>query len=303
MNKLFIIIALTLGTLAQAKLLDKVVGVINDKVITQSELSRVKSTIKSRQEISPIIYNKKGKYSNEELLEVIFRNFIVKDKLAEIGYNVTDESVESQISMTEKRNNLKRSDLLNFLRSKKFSFEEYFQVMKNTMEFNLFNSKIISPLVSISDQEIKNEYYKSTKNLKSNSFKYNLDSYTFPISKMSMTKTELREKIAKFIKTGIKDNDLKDIDIIELGELNSDDLDPNLKKSIISLNENELSKAVKKKNLYHFFYMKKKDIAESNNFLKAKRIIEGKLYMQRSLSVVNSWFDKEKGNYFIQNNL
>ncbi len=302
MKKFITIATLILTFNLQAKLLDKVVGVINDRVITQSELSRIQSTISSRKEISPIVFNKK-KYSKEDILEVKIQNYIIKDKLSEIGYNITDESVESQISMTERRNGLTRNDLLRFLKAKSFNFEEYFQLIKNTMEYNLFNSKIISPLVSISDQELKNEYYKTSKKVNAGSFKYNLDLYTVPIASVKVTKTELKVLVEKFIKTGIKENSIKNLELVELGQVKNDDLDSSVSSQLASLAENDLSSVIKKGRAYTMFYIKKKDMTESNEFLKAKGFLQNKLYMSKSKSVIESWFDKERSNYFIQKNI
>ena len=61
-----------------AKLIDKIAGVINEKVYSLSELQRVKSTVEARREISPLIYNK-SKYSEQEVLDLLQRQFIIKD--------------------------------------------------------------------------------------------------------------------------------------------------------------------------------------------------------------------------------
>jgi hypothetical protein len=74
-------ILLALAINANAKLLDKIAGVINDKVYSLSELKRIQSTVSARKEIAPFIYTK-DKYSVNDILKLQHRIFIVKDKLS-----------------------------------------------------------------------------------------------------------------------------------------------------------------------------------------------------------------------------
>jgi len=62
------------------KLLDKLVAVINTKVISLSEINRVEQTLSARREVSPMIYNK-DKYSQKELIDILIRAYIIRDKI------------------------------------------------------------------------------------------------------------------------------------------------------------------------------------------------------------------------------
>jgi peptidyl-prolyl cis-trans isomerase SurA len=118
---------------AQEKLLDKIVAVINNRVISLSEVLRAEQTIDARKEVSPMIYTE-AKYDRKKLLDIMIRSVIVRDKINAQGYVINDEAVESRIKMTEEKLGLRRSDLLNFLKMKGLTFEEYFQIIRETME-------------------------------------------------------------------------------------------------------------------------------------------------------------------------
>ena len=92
-------ILLILSLNSSAKLLDKIAGVINDKVFSLSELKRIQSTVSARKEIAPFIYTK-NKYTINDILKLQHRVFIVKDKLSEQGFVVSDDSVEARIKDT-----------------------------------------------------------------------------------------------------------------------------------------------------------------------------------------------------------
>ena len=129
------------------KLLDKIVAVINSRVVSLSEIQRMNETLEARKEISPIIYNEK-QYNEKKLLEIVIKSHIIRDKINALGYVINDEAVESRIKMTEERLGLKRSDLLQFLKGKGLTYEEYFEIIRETMEFNIFAQRIISPELS-----------------------------------------------------------------------------------------------------------------------------------------------------------
>ena len=133
----------------------------------------MEDTLPARQEVSPMVYSE-NKYDQKQLLDIIIRSFIIRDKINGQGYVINDDAVESRIKMTEERLGLKRADLLNFLKTKNLTYEEYFEIIRETMEYNVFASKIIAPLISVTEQEIKNEYYKRNSSNNALSFKYTL---------------------------------------------------------------------------------------------------------------------------------
>ena len=77
----------------------------------------MEDTLPARQEVSPMVYNE-NKYDQKQLLDIIIRSFIIRDKINGQGYVINDDAVESRIKMTEERLGLKRADLLNFLKTK-----------------------------------------------------------------------------------------------------------------------------------------------------------------------------------------
>lgn len=294
---------MTLSLTSQAKLLDKVAGVVNDKTFTLSELKRVQQTISARKEIAPFIFIKK-KYSLKDILNIEQHIYIIKDKLSEMGFVVSDDSVESRILETEKRLGLRRADLLVFLESKDISFNEYFELIRNATEFNIFNRRIISPLVNITEQEVKNEYYKMNSSNKALSFKYNIIDFYLPESRVAKNdKNHLPYILEEYQKTGNIPAIYKSIETTHLGDVSDDDLPKDLSALLKKTNEGSFSKVYTKNNLVHIFYLKTKDLTASQDFLKMKDRIYNKIYMKRSKIITKIWFNKETLNYYILENI
>ncbi len=287
-----------------AKLLDKVVGVINENVYTLSEIKRIKETVNIRKEISPFIYAK-NKYAELEILNLIQRSFIIKDKLSELGFVIGDDAVESRINETEKSLGLNRTELLQFLKSKNISFNEYFELIREAMEYSVFQRRIIAPLITITDQELKNYYFKNNSNNKVLRFKYKVVDFSLPANAVATSTDEqnLPQVLLKYQKTGIIPEVYKEIDTIDLGNISDEDLPKELSALLKTTDEKQFSKIYKKDGLIHSFYVIEKDLVESSEFIRQKNMIYNQIFMNRSESVSNNWFNREILNYYVVNNL
>ncbi|MAZ49345.1 MAG: hypothetical protein CME65_12350 [Halobacteriovoraceae bacterium] len=298
-----IALMLLLSGVANAKLLDKVSGVINDKVYTLSEIERVQNTVNIRREIAPFIYNKPN-YNKKEVLNLLQNLFIIRDKLSELGYVISDDAVESRINETEKGLGLNRKELLKFLDSKGISFNEYFEILREAMEYNVFNGRVIAPLVTITDQELKNLYYKKTKNKKALSFRYKVLDFTLPKEKvLNSDYDRLPSILEKYRTTGNIPQIYRDISTNDLGSVAGEDLPKELSEILRETDEKSFSKTYVKGDIVHIFYVSKKDLADSQEFLQAKRVLYNQIFAKRSKNITANWFSRERLSYYILNNI
>ena len=289
------------GAYAQEKLLDKLVAVINTRIVSLSEIKRMEDTLPARQEVSPMVYNE-VKYTHKELLNIIIRSFIIREKINGQGYVINDDAVESRIKMTEERLGLKRADLLNFLKSKNLTYEEYFEIIRETMEYNVFASKIIAPLISVTEQEIKNEYYKRNTSNNALSFKYNLvDFYVKESTLVEKNELKFLAVLKDYQLTGKLPEEYRELETNNLENLNEDALSKELGSILKTTSEGTFSKASTINGYMHVFYVQKKDLVESQNFVKFKEQIQNDIFMSKGKSVTNNWFDREYSNYYINN--
>lgn len=288
---------------AQPKLLDKVAGVINDKVTTLSEIERIQNTLAARQEISPTIYSKES-YNHQEVLRLVHNRYIIKDNLAELGFVVSDDSVESRIKETENRLGLKREDLLNFLESKNITFNEYFELIREAMEFNIFNSRVIAPLVNITEQEIKNYYYNLQSSNQALSFTFRVLDFYLPSDKiLPAEKAQMPAVLEEYQKTGNLPEAYKEVETSDLGKVRGDDLPKALSELLGNTNEGSFSAPYQRDGITHVFYVKKKDLTESQDFARKKDQIYAELFAKRSSSIIENWFSREYENYYILKNI
>ncbi len=307
MNKKFFALILCLNfasiseVFAQEKLLDKLVAVINTRVISLSEISRIELTLPARKEISPIVYNE-DKYSQKQLLDILLRSYIIRDKINAQGYVINDDAVESRVKMTEERLGLKRADLLNFLKTKSITYEEYFEIIRETMEYNVFASKIIAPLISVTEQEIKNEYYRRNTTNKALSFKYNLVDFYIKESDLADKNVDRYLAVLKdYQLTGKLPEEYRNLESNNLDNLSEDAISKELASILKNTAEGSFSIASSISGFLHIFYVQKKDLVESQDFIKFKEQIQNDIFMVKGKAVTTNWFDREYSNYYIKN--
>ncbi len=281
-------------------LLDKIVAVVNTRVISLSEIQRIEATLEARREVSPLIYSAKT-YNQKALIDTVIRSFIIRDKINAQGYVINDDAVESRIKMTEERIGLRRADLLEFLKTKGLTYEEYFEVIRETMEYNIFAQRIIAPLISVTEQEIKNEYYRRNTTNNALSFKYNLVDFYISEEKLIDKNEERFLAVLKdYQLTGKLPEEYRSLETNQLDNLNEDGLAKELAKILKTTAEGSFSKSISLNKYLHVFYVQKKDLVESQDFLKHKDQIQNEIFMSKGKSVSDNWFDREYSNYYIK---
>lgn len=283
-----------------ARQLDKVALVINDSAFTLSQLKRIQDSVAVRRNVSPLIYDK-AQFELTEIAEKVINRQIVRAKLSEIGYSIGDEYVEDQIKGNEKKLGVNRQALMQFLNQQGFNFDEYFETIREAIEYSIFIQRVISPIVAITDQEVKNTYYKKYSGTARMNFKYSLTDYS--IEKDNGHGTKFFNAISEYKRTNIIGEDYKDFNSNNLDEITEEDISPELNNALKNVGEGEFTKAFMLNGRLHVFYVQKKDLVESSQYLKEKEKIRNELFEKSVVSEARSWLQRERTKHFIKNNL
>lgn len=285
---------------AHAVLLDKIVAVVDSQPILLSQIKRVSSNLEARRNISPQIFPRKD-LSFKDLVDIKINEYLLRDKLTEMGYVISDDQVESQVKATEDRLGLNRQALLNFLKNNNFSFDEYFELIRSSIEYNLFLSRIVQPLISITEQDVKNAYYKKYSSNQRMSFKYELVDFSMDRSefKKGMLR-QFRSVLTSFQQTGILPQEFSNVTTNVLGEIREGGLTKELKDLLKATEEGKFSQPILLGGQYHVFYIKSKDLVESDDFLNRKNQIRAEIFQSSMETVSKSWFRQEADKHYIK---
>jgi peptidyl-prolyl cis-trans isomerase SurA len=285
---------------AQAKLLDKIAAIIDDNIITLSQITRINKNMAIKKNVAPMIFDKSS-YSDDEILKITINKFLIRSKLSELGYTITDDQVESQIKTNEKRLNVDRKSLMNFLKQQGSSFDEYFETLREAIEYSYFINRVITPSISISDQDVKNTYFK--KNIKDSrlNFKYSLIDYSIGKDVVSkLDKGQLEGVVKQYRSSGILPEAFSTLVSTNLDEMTEDGVAGELKSLLKSTDEGALSSVIQLNGSYHVFFIAKKDLVESENYTAQKEHIRDELFEVAAKNEIALWFERESNKHYIK---
>ncbi len=299
--KIFLILVLlSAGVKSYAELLDKVAFVVDDTVFTQSTLERIKSTLAARKMVSPMLYPSLS-MDSKSISSVLINSILIRDRLTEMGYSIGDDQVESEIKSTEKNSKLNRDALLLFLKQNNITFDEYFELTREAIEYGIFVSRVIGPLVSVTDQEVKNSYYKDNISNKMLSFKYDLVDFSLHKKNFKGTMVEdFPSVMRQFQATGNLSANFSQINTNALGNVTEDGLTEKLQILLKNTNEGSFSNTALIGDEYHVFFVKEKNLVESSEFLNNKDKIREILFQKATENMASLWYQRESNRHYIK---
>lgn len=283
-----------------AKQLDKVALVVNDTSFTLSQIKRIQETIAVRKNVSPLVYDK-TQFELIEIADKLINRQVIRGKLSEVGYSIGDDYVEEQIKGNEKKLGVNRPALMQFLTQQGFTFDEYFETIREAIEYSIFIQRVVSPIIAITDQEVKNTYFKKYSGSARMNFKYSLTDYS--IEKELSHANKFASAISEFKKTNIISEDSSAFSSNNLDEITEEDISSELNLALKNVGEGEFTKPFMLNGKLHVFYVQKKDLVESAQYLKEKEKIRNELFEKAVVVEAKSWLLRERTKHFIKNNL
>lgn len=299
-SRFFFLTILLSSFSVEAKLLDKIAAIVDDNIITLSQIVRVNNNLAIKKSVAPMIYDKNS-YSNEELLAINIHKFLVRSKLSDIGYTITDDQVEAQIKTNQERLGVDRKSLMGFLKQQGTSFDEYFETLREAIEYSYFVNRVISPMISISEQDIKNSYYKNNIKDSRMNFKYVLIDYAIPKDVISKPGKGQMEEIVRQYRINSNLPELySTMTVSNLDDITEEGIAPELKNLLKETDEGSLTSPIVLNNQYHVFYLAKKDLVETEAFASQKDKIKDQLFEKQVKSEIAVWFERERNKHYIK---
>lgn len=285
---------------SEAKLLDKIAAIVDDNIITLSQVQRITKGLPIKKNVAPMIYDKSS-YSNEEITNILVNKFLIRAKLTELGYSITDDQVESQIKANEKRLNVDRKALMAFLKQQGSTFDEYFETLREAIEYSYFINRVISPTIAVSEQDVKNTYFKKNAKDARMNFKYSLIDYS--IAKdihPKLAKGQLEDVVKQYRINNVLPEAFSTLSVSNLDDITEEGLAPELKSLLKQTDEGTATSSLFLNGQYHVFFMAKKDLVETEEFTKQKDKIREDLFETAVKAESQIWFERERNKHYIK---
>ena len=282
------------------KLLDRIVATFNDEIITLSEVRRIQSNLKARSSIAKNIYPKQ-RYTVPKIINKEISIKTIRAHLKELGYIVNDDQVETMINRIQKEFRIARKELLRELSSENISFQEYFELLRASREYNILLNIVIEPLVTITEQQIKNRFFYNNLKNKTLSINYSLISYRIPANRIR--KNDLNnfvKALPTYMSRGIIPQKYSTVEKINIGNIKEEDLSKSVKKVLKRTNEGDFSLPLRSGNFYTVYYVNKKNLVESSFYNKKKTQIRQALFQEETQKILTVWLAREKDKHYIK---
>ncbi|MBP9673942.1 MAG: hypothetical protein KBD63_02520 [Bacteriovoracaceae bacterium] len=285
---------------ASAESLDKVVAVIDKKILTLSMVKRIQDTYAFRKMISPLIYKEQTPTASG-IINLFVESEVMRSKLETLNYNITDEQNKQDIEERIKKMGTNQDGLNSFLAENNFSYPEYEQLNLMNSIYNILNVKVFSHLIAISEEQVKSSFLKKYGDQATISFNYNLIDFSLDKKINDTEKNEVIAILKDYQKGSPIPEAYKNLEVSDLGFLPEDDLPDHIAEIIKTVAVESFSQPIFYGDKTHYFFVKKKEvIAESKFYLEKKDQIRSALYEESFNKISQEWLNQEKQNHYIK---
>lgn len=289
-------------TQAQTRIVEDIVAIFQDHVITKSQVDRIRNNYEKRSSVSIILYPP-GKNSVPEITKQILRTLMIREELKEMNYTTGDKEVDAEVNKIKARMQLDEFTLDEFLKNQGLSLREYREIIQDTLDFQSFQQLHIRPSLSEpTDQQVKNRFFQANQKNMALSFKYKLVQYSLPQSvgsNLGILK-EIPNQLKEYLVTKIIPSHLQGMTQEEWGESKEDSFTSQIANALKGTDEGSFTSVIKVSGEYVSFYVEKKDVVESDVFAQAKDEIKGLIYQEELMKAMDQWEERKKSKHYVR---
>lgn len=306
---------LSLTTSANAKIVDKVVAIVNDQIITLSDTEKFRKKIQG------------GGLVDDALLRLRESSVLLKDKTALLnqliderlldsevkkkGLEVTIERVEQEIRNIAKNNNITRNQLKDALQAKGVTMSQYQDFIKTSLERQSLIEKEVSSKIRISDEDVSSYYLSKKGPSSSQVFEYTLahilfnpnnggDSAAVNRAKAVIEKVKAGQSFEKLAEQFSEDKNFSKGGL--LGSFKAGEMLKELDSAVRNVSVGEITEPVKTKMGIHVVKVLKRTLVSDPKLEEEKEEIRRVLYGEAFKRQFKSWLNQRRDESFIRIN-
>jgi len=292
-----------------AQMNEKIVAVVGDEVIIQSELDEsLRPVLKQYKALfEGEELEKKYQKAREEILDQMVKDELILQEAGKLDITVEEEAVEERLNeMIDKFPSEQK--FLEALKNEGLSIESLRDKYREQLIIRKLTNIEVRAKVALGPQELL-DYYNLHKTEFSDSEQVKLKTILIRVREgdnEESIKTRVNEirsmllegmdfgRLALISSEGPESQSRGDMGFVGMGELLEQ-----VDKVIFNLKPGEISEAVRTDIGYHIFKVEVKKEARVKEFKEVKQYIEDKLFQQKAVTRFNEWMSKIKENVYI----
>ncbi len=286
-----------------AEVVDRIVAIVDNNIITLSELSK---------ETAPYLQNMKSsgydeakkeeaiKQINNKILAAMVDRTLTQQEARKYQINVSDEEVDNALENVKKAGSLSWEEFENALNQEGLTLKEYREnIQKQILQSRLINNAVKSKVI-ITESDIKN-YYEANAQKYSGKKKYHLRNILMDKEdgiKKVLTQLDLKNNFSALAKQYSLSSNASDGG--DLGFFDIQNFSENVKEIISGLNIGDYSKVISTPQGFQIFYVEDIVLEGNKTLEQASKEIHEILYNEQVEKKFKTWLESLKKNAHIK---
>ncbi|BCS51723.1 hypothetical protein GSbR_15100 [Geobacter sp. SVR] len=287
---------------AQGTLVNAIVAVVNDEIITRNEVMREAQPAIREAEKKSALDDAGRSTIRHNALNALIEKKLVEQKIKELNIKVTDEDIRLSIDDVKKQNGLTQEALVTALAGQGLSFEQYRSQLQEQIEKLKLVSMEVRSKIHVSETEMR-EYYEANHAKYSEEETFRARHIFFRTSEklpaedikstmatalMVLAEAKSGKDFAELAKTYSQDPAAKK-DGGDLGRFKKGDMQPELEQAIMALKPGGVSELVHTSAGLHIIKLEERDNGKLKPFESVRADIEETLYRNKSEERFSQW--------------
>lgn len=309
------LLVFVLAISAQAKVVERIVGIVNDRPILLSDVEKTRLTLQREGLV------------DDTLMQIHDRDKLLKDRQALINFLIDEAAIDSEVKRRSMEITVERveQEIRNILRNKKITraqlkdmlaekgatMTNYQDFIKSSIERQGIVEREVSSRIKISDEDVAAYYLRTNGPSKSQVYEYSLGHILFLPSNGGEAMAKQRAgQVAEKLKAGqsfekVAEQYSEDPNFSSggfLGNFKSGEMSKDIDEAVRNLAAGDTSPPVKTRGGIQILKVLKKTVTSDPQLDEKKEQIRGILFADAFKRQFRSWLDQRRDDSFIRMN-
>lgn len=302
---------------AQAEVVERIVAIVNDEVITLSDMKSFEDRLRTGRLLDNLLVpdeaTKQALLKNrDQLLEKMIEEKVIDSEVKKQKLSVPIEQVEQEIRAVARQNNVSRDEFKAALRSHGIEFSKYQDFMKTGLERKSLIEKSVTSRIKISEDDVMTAYTAKHGAKDDQAYEYTISHIFFQSSKSggaSAAKSRAEGALKKLregmnfekLASEISEDPAFEQDGL-LGVFKTGELQKSLEAHLKGLNQGDFTGVVPISGGYHIVKLNKKRLIPDPRTEKEREKIRAQLYENAYKRQFKSWLEQLRKDAFVRIN-
>lgn len=314
-TRLFSLLIIFFSVSAHAKLVDKIVAIVDDQIITNSDLDKFKRKLQTGGLLDEALLKLTDPQSllkdRSALLNQLINEKLIDSEVKRKNMEVTIERVEQEIRNVASQNNITRQQLQAALAKQGVTMSQYQDFMKTSLERQGLIEREVTSRIRISDEDISSYYMAKKGASATQTFEYDLSHILFlnknggeeaahNRAKMAEEKLKSGQSFEKLAEQVSEDSNFSKGGT--LGTFHAGEMSKELAEAVKKVGPGEISGIVKSPLGYQILKVNKRTLIADPKLEEEKSAIHRALSTEAFKRQLRLWLTQRRDDAFVRIN-